>query len=231
MASFEIPFVKVCGITREEDLNALGQCNVNSVGINLVSSSPRCIAIDDARRFCLKATELDLYSVVVLRNAEDGLLKTVVEELRPDAIQLHGSEGPETLNDCGDCGVIKAISWSGRDEELALAEAWCTYLIGNEVSRERFRAFLVDAYAPVEGGGTGRQARWDLLQSRPAVFANYPLILAGGLNPNTVYDGILETRCDGVDTASGVELEPGVKSEILMQQFGLAANHGFARRW
>ncbi|MEM7560642.1 MAG: phosphoribosylanthranilate isomerase [Planctomycetota bacterium] len=206
------------------------QCLTTSV-FNLVATSPRCIDIDTARQFCLKATELDLYSVVVLRNAEDALLKTVAEELRPDAIQLHGSEGPETLNDSGDCGVIKAISWSGRDEELELAESWCTYLQVNEGRREQFRAFLVDAYAPVEGGGTGMQARWDLLRPRPDVFSDFPLILAGGLNPNTVYDGILETRCDGVDTASGVELEPGIKSEILMQQFGLAANHGFARKW
>ncbi|MEC8556911.1 MAG: phosphoribosylanthranilate isomerase [Planctomycetota bacterium] len=231
MASFEIPFVKVCGVTREEDLVSLEQCSVNSVGINLVSTSPRCIEIDAAKEFCLKAAELDLYSVVVLRNPEDALLKTVAEELRPDAIQLHGSERPERLSDCGDCGVIKALSWSGRDEELKLAEAWCTYMQINAGSREQFRAFLVDAYAPIEGGGTGKQARWDLLQPRPEIFSEFPLILAGGLNPNTVYDGILETCCDGVDTASGVELEPGVKSEILMQQFGLAANHGFARKW
>lgn len=231
MASFEIPFVKVCGITRENDLESLAHCNANAVGINLVSTSPRCIEIDVAKQFCLRAAELELYSVVVLRDAEEPLLKTVADEIRPDAIQLHGSERPETLDACGDCGVIKALSWSGRDEELRLAESWCTYLQENEGASQQFRAFLVDAYAPVEGGGTGKQARWDLLQPRPDVFADYPLILAGGLNPNTVYDGILETRCDGVDTASGVELEPGIKSEILMQQFGLAANHGFARKW
>ncbi|MEM7479385.1 MAG: phosphoribosylanthranilate isomerase [Planctomycetota bacterium] len=231
MAEFEIPFTKVCGVTKIEDLEILARSNVQAVGINLVPTSPRYVEPDAACKLLEAAGELDLYRVVVLRNASTIELGNLLTRLKPDCVQFHGSELPEVAERCGDLDVIKAVSWSGRTEESELCEAWRAAAADSPEIGDRLRAFLVDAYAPAEGGGTGKQARWDLLEPRPDVLAGIPLILAGGLTAKNVYDGILETRCDGVDTASGVELEPGVKSEVMIQQFSLAANHGFARKW
>lgn len=97
---------------------------------------------------------------------------------------------------------------------------------GNALSE--LSAFLVDAYAPGVGGGTGKVAQWELLNPRPAEL-QAPLILAGGLKPENVAAGIEATCCVGVDTASGVESAPGIKCEKLMAAFASNARAAFAR--
>ena len=77
-------------------------------------------------------------------------------------------------------------------------------------------AILVDAHVPGQYGGTGRVAPWDLLADfRPGV----PLILAGGLTPDNVAEAVRIVRPYGVDVASGVEQQPGVKDAEKMRRF------------
>ena len=71
-------------------------------------------------------------------------------------------------------------------------------------------------------------ARWDLLLPRPAVRDRVPLILAGGLSADNVRQAIAAVQPDGVDTASGVELSPGIKSAELVRCFASNAAAGFA---
>ncbi len=133
---------------------------------------------------------------------------------------LPGEQAGQTPRACLQPGIIKAIAWSGRTEEAQLAAAWQAYLHAPPLANAYpLRAFLVDAYAPGQGGGSGKTVHWGLLQPRPPQLVGVPLILAGGLKPSNLAEAIVAARPDGVDTASGVEESPGIKSTGLVEQF------------
>jgi phosphoribosylanthranilate isomerase len=213
--------VKICGITRLCDLDAVCEAGADAVGINLVPGSPRCVSITLAQELCRYAHLLGLQSVLVTMNASMQELDHLVTQIRPDVVQLHGQEVPESLPESmSQYPIVKALSWTGRESEAELAQQWL------DAGREEL-SFLVDAYAPGVGGGTGKVARWDLLCPRPTVLRHVPMLLAGGLVPGNVATAIATTACDGVDTASGVETSPGIKDPELIQKFTTAALNAF----
>lgn len=213
-----IPRIKVCGVTVPADLEVLAEAGIDSVGLNFVPSSKRRVAPDPAGALAERARELGLSVVGVFMNQSPDEVAEVLERVECDFVQLHGEEQPDAFERLA-VPIIKAVPWSGRIEETALAGSWC--------NASNLAAFLVDAFAPVEGGGTGRRARWDLLVPRPEVFSNKPLILAGGLTPAHVAQAIQDMQPDGVDTASGVESSPGRKSPELVHSFANAACEGW----
>jgi phosphoribosylanthranilate isomerase len=224
------PQLKVCGVTRSSDLELLVRAGVDAVGLNLVPSSKRRLSLEAAIQLAARARQLGISCVAVLMDPELDFLEQVVGANVWDFLQLHGGEQPELSERCGGIPIIKAISWSGRAEELRQLEAWSS--TRSEVplpAGGRLAGFLIDAYAPVEGGGTGRTADWHLLWPRPEAMRGWPVILAGGLNPGNVQQAILQTRCEAVDVASGVESQPGIKSTEAVIEFARQARQGFAR--
>lgn len=220
------PFrIKICGVKRAADLAWLADCGADAVGLNFVRTSVRSLKIDPGREMVKQAQGLGLKTVAVLMNPTGDELRKFLSTVPVDFIQLHGEELPDLLDDTPDIPVIKAVSWSGRREEKHLARQW---LESDVASRGQLRGYLVDAFAPGVGGGTGRTARWDLLTTRPACFGDIPILLAGGLTPSNVAEAIRTTHCAGVDTASGVESSPGCKDEALVGEFVRAANESFA---
>jgi phosphoribosylanthranilate isomerase len=211
------PFqIKICGVKRAADLTWLAESGADAVGLNFVRTSVRSLKIDPGREMVKEANGLGLKTVAVLMNPTADELRKFVSTMPVDFIQLHGEESPELVDALPEIAIIKAISWSGRREEKHLARQW---LESAAAARGQVSAFLVDAFAPGVGGGTGRTARWDLLVPRPSCFGQIPIILAGGLTPANVGEAILATHCDGVDTASGVETSPGCKDEALVADF------------
>lgn len=208
------PRIKVCGVTLTDDLNFLAAAGVDTIGLNFVPSSPRCISPTQGQQLSSRAAELGLLRVAVVMNMPPTSLVDLLKQVEVDFVQLHGSELPDMAAACLGLPIIKATSWTGRTEEAQLIQAWRPLAKSGTLI-----AIIVDAYAPASGGGTGRTACWDLLQPRPADLADIPLILAGGLNPDNVATAVSATTPHGVDTASGVELRPGVKSEELVQKF------------
>jgi len=220
------PFrIKICGVKRAADLAWLADCGADAVGLNFVRTSVRSLKIDPGREMVKQAQGLGLKTVAVLMNPTADELRKFLSTMPVDFIQLHGEELPELLCDLPDVQVIKAVSWSGRREEKHLARQW---LESDVAARGQLRGYLVDAFAPGVGGGTGRTARWDLLTSRPTCFGEIPILLAGGLTPANIAEAILTTHCAGVDTASGVESSPGCKDEALVSEFVQAAKETFA---
>lgn len=214
--------VKICGVTRSEDVQAVALAGADAIGINLVAISPRCVTLEQARLLTDAARKYGLCVAVVVMDPTPSQLESIIQTVDPDAIQLHGHEVPSLVETCSRQQIVKALSWTGRDEEAALATKWLAQ------SAHRPLYFLVDAYAPSVGGGTGRVARWDLLKPKPAALGNVPMLLAGGLKPDNVAQAIHETNCAGVDTASGVETSPGIKSKALIEAFVSAALRAFA---
>lgn len=220
--------IKICGVTRQEDIDAIHAAGADAVGINLVPGSPRCVTAETARVLAERARGLGLSVVIVAMDPSAEQLAALTEVIRPDAIQLHGHELPALLarpdnHPLSKLPIVKALSWTGRAEEADLARAWLAHASHAPVS------LLVDAYAPGIGGGTGKVARWDLLQPRPIELAGLPLLLAGGLTPANVAEAIATTDCAGVDTASGVESSPGIKDAERITAFVTAARRALPR--
>lgn len=220
--------IKICGVTRLEDIDAIHAAGADAVGINLVPASPRCVTAQTACALAARARALGIYVVIVAMDPSAQELAALAETIRPDAIQLHGHELPALLADSdghplSKMPIVKALSWTGRAEEAALARAWQARATHAPVS------LLVDAYAPGVGGGTGKIARWDLLKPRPSELTGIPLLLAGGLTPVNVAEAIATTDCEGVDTASGVESSPGIKDAQRIEAFVAAAREALSR--
>jgi phosphoribosylanthranilate isomerase len=82
---------------------------------------------------------------------------------------------------------------------------------------------LLDAYAPVEYGGTGETMDWSLGRQAVERWPERRVILAGGLNPDNVGAAVEQVRPYAVDVASGVELSPGRKDLAKVADFLAAA--------
>lgn len=208
------PRIKVCGVTLLGDLDFLAASGVDSIGLNFVPHSPRCVNYQLGQQLSRRAAELGLLRVAVVMNPTVEQLNELLSLVEVDVVQLHGTESPDLATACQGTPIIKAVSWSGRSEEAALVRAWLPLVESGELV-----AWLIDAHAPVAGGGTGKTACWDLLQPRPLDLRGIPLVLAGGLTPENVCQALQTTSAEGVDTASGVELRPGIKSPERVQLF------------
>jgi phosphoribosylanthranilate isomerase len=204
--------VKFCGITNLDDGREAARLGAWAIGLNHHPESSR---------FCEPqvATEIGaslkrrLEIVGVFVNPSLDELAAAAEDESLTMIQLHGDEGPAFCQEAArrtGCKVIKALRVrSGADVRAA------------EAYRTAFH--LLDGYRPGSSGGTGESFDWELLAGRRS---QVPLILAGGLTPENVADGVAAARPFAVDVASGVEAEPGVKDHERMAKFMESAQRG-----
>jgi len=203
--------VKICGITREEDLAIAVAAGADAVGFIVgVPSSPRNISLKKAEKLTrLVPIFVKSVLVTVLTNINE-LLKTY-EKLIPDAVQIHGGNLPDALTlreKLPNTPLIRAINANPLNAlEVAL-----------EASKS-FDAILLDSSAPGRYGGTGIVHDWDLSKCVKQVIHPKPLILAGGLNPENVKDAIRTVQPYGVDVSTGVELRPGIKDPEKIRIF------------
>jgi phosphoribosylanthranilate isomerase len=200
--------IKICGIVDPRDYQMAVELGADAVGFNFYPQSPRYIAPDVVGSWSPPSRGKAL-RVGVFVDADPTWVTHVASAARLDRIQLHGSERPDDWADWSGPPHLKAIGWRG-DRDADCAERW----VASGVS-----GLLIDAYAPVEKGGTGRVARWDLLVPRPGCLGATPMILAGGLRPENVAEAIQTVRPDAVDTASGVETAPGKKDPEKLAGF------------
>lgn len=200
---------KICGITDGAALDAALEGNARFVGFVAFEKSPRNIALERAAALAAKArgrTEIVLVTV----NASDETLYRASQTLRPDYIQLHGSESPvraaEVRKFAGK-GVIKALGVSRR-EDLGQAAAF----------EPAVDMLLFDAKPPPGGlpGGNALAFDWGILAGRSF---GKPWFLSGGLTPVNVKEAITASGAALVDVSSGVESAPGVKDPQAIAHF------------
>ena len=206
--------VKICGITREEDLEAACKLGADMVGFIVgYTQSPRSISLERAKHLINLAPD-NVKNVLVMVPKS---LKEVLEAysyLKPDIIQIHG----EFLNlklfkrEHLEAKIVKAIPISGAKViEKAISEAVFS------------DGILVDSYIAGKFGGTGITHNWSTSRLvRDAIYPK-PLILAGGLNPRNVAEAIKIVKPYAVDASTGVELSPGIKDQKSMKSFIMEA--------
>ena len=204
--------VKFCGITNLDDGREAERLGAWAIGLNHHPESPRfCEPQVAAEIGAALKRRLEIVGVFV-NPALDELAAAAQDEALT-MIQLHGDEGPAFCQEAArrtGCKVIKALRVrSGAD--IRAAEAYRTDF------------HLLDGHLPGTAGGTGERFDWELLAGR---HSEVPLILAGGLTPENVAEGVAAARPFAVDVASGVEAAPGVKDHALMAKFAEGAQRG-----
>lgn len=194
--------IKICGITRVEDALLACELGADAIGLVMTPSSPRYIDPDRARAI-RNALPAFVDAVVLVRDLTFDRTKQIIDTVKPDLVQFHGSEDAAF---CETFGVryIKAIGMAGDPDVRALAAA-----------HPRAYGFVLDGHAPGAQGGQGRTFDW----SRAPRDLDRPIILAGGLNAGNVAQAIRSVRPWSVDVASGVESAPGIKDHAKLRAF------------
>lgn len=202
--------VKICGLTRDEDVRAAVSAGADAIGLVFYPGSKRAVTVEQACRLrqCVPA----FVSVAALFvNAAPHEIQSVLEQVKPDLLQFHGDETPE---DCRRYGhrYMRAFRTGGPGMNSArqVLEAALQY--------PDAAGWLFDTYS--EGyGGSGvafdHHLLDDVLRSEQA----RPVILAGGLKEEVMAHTLQQVRPYAVDVSSGVESAPGIKQADKIRAF------------
>ena len=206
--------VKICGLKTPDALDAALEAGADMVGFVFFPPSPRDVGMAVARTLGQRAKDR-ARKVALSVDADDVLLATIVDVLRPDVLQLHGKETParvQAIRSRFGLPVMKAIAVETR-ADLAVVDGYAR-------TADRL---LFDARAPREAtrpGGLGKPFDWHLLEN---LDLDVPFMLSGGLDPGNVATALRITGAPGVDVSSGVERAPGEKDLDKIRAFIRAA--------
>ena len=204
--------VKICGVRTPAIVETASEAGADFIGLVLFAKSPRHVELEEARVLAAVARG-KIGTVAVLVDPDDALVDGVVERVRPDFLQLHGSETPERVT------AIRTRAGLPVMKAIAVAEACDVADAGKYAASADF--ILFDAKASPDAllpGGNGVPFNWDALKGIKPPFA-----LSGGLTPDTVGEAIRLTGASLVDVSSGVERAPGEKDAELVRRFIRAA--------
>lgn len=235
-------WIKICGITRPEDAVAAIEFGASAIGLNFFSGSKRCVSIEVAQEI-VRAVLPDAASepwgrlpVCQLSVAERqagslshriDIVGVFVNSAPEDILQISAAVGLSALQFHGEESVADIAKVRAGSPNLHLIRALrissdrrqdCFDHLRDLQSHVELFAVLLDTFVPGEFGGTG-------VTVDPQLVADYGtqnlprLILAGGLSPDNVAAAVTACQPWGVDTASGVESSPGIKSSEKVNRF------------
>lgn len=196
--------IKVCGLTREADVDAAVQAGADAIGFVLYEKSPRHVSAARAGELARRLPPF-VTPVVLLVNADAAMVSQAMQAVPQALLQFHGDESPAQ---CAEPArpFIRAARMAPGFDLLNFARQF-----------DAAQALLVDAHVDGYGGG-GQVFDWSLLADLPASLARN-LILSGGLHAGNVADGIRRVRPWAVDVSSGVEAAKGIKDAARMIDF------------
>lgn len=201
--------IKICGLTRPEDVTAAERFGADAIGVNFHPASARYVEPRKAMPLMRAASPL-LSCIGVWVTQPLRQVCAYAYQLGLRGIQWYG--GCNDLTDPFPFSMVSAFRVKDAQQLREIDD----YLTQCERAGWLPGAVLVDAFVEGQMGGTGHRAPWELLAEwKPKV----PLILAGGLTPDNVAEAIRLVKPAGVDVASGVESSPGVKDHGKMRAF------------
>ena len=192
--------IKICGLTRDEDVKTACAAGVDAVGF-VFTHSPRRISINTAIRL-LSYVPGEVLSVGLFLDQDSSEIKRVVDAVPLDVLQFHGRESAAECN-AYNLPWLKAVAMENT-ESVEQAERNYPAAMG----------LLLDSHTIGKPGGSGKVFDWSL--SRPLA---KPVWLAGGLNAENVGQAIRIVRPYAVDVSSGVESAPGIKDKSRILAF------------
>ena len=227
-------WIKICGITRVVDAQAAADAGADAIGLNFYPKSKRFIEPEDARAIA-EAVKPKLDVVGVFVNSPVQGVLDIVKRVQLTAVQFHGDETIESIvsvrEACPHVAIVRAFRL--RKDNIEDVIQAISELQHSDVA---LAAVLVDAFVADEYGGTGHMIAADLFgefrqrlssladvsndsEKRLASTSSLRVILAGGLTPETITNATDAAQPWGVDTASGVEISPGMKSSEQIRRF------------
>lgn len=206
--------VKLCGLSRPQDVSAAAAAGARYVGFTFFEKSPRNVSLTTAATLA-HAVPDGICKVALTVNATDAELDALLQAVPLDMLQLHGSETAKRVSDVKSrygLPVMKAVGVADA-QDLPQLDEYAS--VADQI--------LVDAKPPRGGvlpGGNGLAFDWRLITGRRWTV---PWMLAGGLTPDNVAEAIRVTGTRQVDVSSGVESTPGLKDADRMAAFVRAA--------
>jgi phosphoribosylanthranilate isomerase len=210
--------IKICGLTREQDVDAAVAAGADAVGFVIYEKSPRYVSPHRASEL---ARRLPPFVTPVLLFVNETTVKILAAcaEVPGTLVQFHGDETPQQCLLATNHGTLPFL----RAARIPPGNAGPNFdLVKYVLDYSKAQAILLDAHA--DGyGGSGQTFNWSLLPPN----VNAHLVLSGGLNAANVTDGILQVRPRAkslaVDVSSGVELSgpgnKGLKDPVKINQF------------
>ena len=194
--------IKICGITREQDIRAAAHSGADAIGLVFYESSPRHVSITQAKKL---ADTLPPFVTVVglFVNADVAFMREVLANVPLDLLQFHGDETPQY---CAQFNkpYLKAIRVKAGVDLLQCASDF-----------RSAQGLLLDAHVEGIRGGTGTAFDWSLIPANLSL----PVILSGGLDAQNVAAAIKQVRPYAVDVSSGVESSKGIKDAVKVAAF------------
>ncbi|GHU31457.1 N-(5'-phosphoribosyl)anthranilate isomerase [Betaproteobacteria bacterium] len=195
------PGIKICGLTREEDLRAAISAGADALGLVFYPPSPRFVELEQAARLARMAPPF--VSVVGLFvNAEPQYVREVLAVVPLHLLQFHGDEDEAYCQQFARPYVKAARMKPGFD------------LLQYTAGFPSAQAIVLDAFCEAYGGG-GKTFDWNLIPSG----LSKPLVLSGGLDAGNVGEAIVRVRPAAVDVSSGVEAAKGIKDAAKIRAF------------
>ena len=193
--------IKICGLTRKQDVQAAVAEGTDALGFVLYAPSPRAVTAEQAAEL-IKAVPAFITTVALFVNESAEQVQSAIDLCAFDLLQFHGDESPEFCRQFNR-PYMKAIRVrSAKDIDDAVQQY------------PDAKALLLDAYVENLPGGTGQAFDWRLIPP-----LSVPWVLAGGLNANNVADAINQVKPFAVDISGGVEVSKGIKDRQKIQEF------------
>ena len=203
--------IKICGLTREADVDAAVQAGADAVGFVLYDKSPRHVSLARAAELAKRLPPF-VTPVGLFVNASDAEVAAACAAIPQLLLQFHGDETPAQCDRARRPYLRAARVESGFD------------LLDFATRFAHAQAILLDAHVEGYGGG-GKVFDWSLIQSAVPL----PVVLSGGLHAGNVATGILQVRPWAVDVSSGVEVSKGIKDAAEIRRFCDAVREADAR--
>jgi phosphoribosylanthranilate isomerase len=207
--------IKICGLTREQDVDAAADAGADAVGFVFYERSPRAV---DVQRAAVLARRLPPFMTPVglFVNAPREQVARAIAAIPNLLLQFHGDETAEECRRYARPYLRAAEVSPGFD------------LVDFSLRYSDAQAVLLDAVVEGYGGG-GKVFDWSLVQARLQDAAHPPVVLSGGLSAANVMDGIAALRPSAVDVSSGVESSKGIKDALAIRRFCDAVRQADAR--
>ena len=193
--------IKICGLTREADVDAALDAGADAIGLVLYERSPRHVTVNRAAELARRLPPF-VTPVGLFVNADAALIDAALQAIPTLMLQFHGDEAP------AQCGLpnrpyLRAARMSPGFDLLDFATQF-----------PDAQGLLLDAH--VEGyGGSGKVFDWSLIPQNVPL----PVVLSGGLHAGNVIDGIRQVRPWAVDVSSGIESAKGIKDAQAIRRF------------
>lgn len=193
--------IKICGLTREADVDAAVEAGADALGFVLYPRSPRHVSIERAAALARRLPPF-VTPVALLVNADAAQISAAVQAIPDLLLQFHGDETPADCRGPGRPFLRAARMGPGFD------------LLDFAAQYPHAQGLLLDAHVEGYGGG-GKVFDWSLIPPN----VPRPVVLSGGLHAGNVIEGIFQVRPSAVDVSSGVESAKGIKDAAAIRRF------------